>query len=211
MPLYRKWTYEGGYFGIWKVNEEPGALRAMLSADFRYDEELASMKALSRKVEYVAVRVLLAALTGSEKRILHYPSGKPYLEDGSFRITVSHTRGFVAVGLHPEREVGIDIEYMSERVGKIASRILGPEEEAETTVDLLLHWCAKETMYKMLGAQEVDFARHFRIIRTQADTAVKKIRGIEFRTSSRMQFDLSYWVAPDFVCTWSVGLQPSCE
>ena len=182
----------------------------MLSADFRYDEELASMKALSRKVEYVAVRVLLAALAGSEKRILHHPSGKPYLEDGSFRITVSHTRGFVAVGLHPEREVGIDIEYMSERVGRLLPGYWDRKRRQR------LRWTFCSLVCQGNDVQDArcaggGFRPAFPDYPYAGRYGRKKIRGIEFRTSSRMQFDLSYWVDPDFVCTWSVGLQPSCE
>lgn len=92
----------------------------MLVASLPYDEELSQLKSEARQLEYLAVRVLLRAVCGEEKHISHYSSGKPFLTDGSFHITISHTRGYVAVGLHATYEVGVDIEYISNRVRKVA-------------------------------------------------------------------------------------------
>ena len=101
MPLWKEWTEEGARFAIWQVGETAGELRKRLtSSSLPYDEELACLKAESRRLEYLVVRVLLRTLCGEEKQIKHLPSGKPYLADGSFHITISHTRGYVAIGLH---------------------------------------------------------------------------------------------------------------
>ena len=42
-----------------------------------------------------------------EKEIAYYSSGRPYLKDGSRYISISHTRGYVAVALHSSYEVGM--------------------------------------------------------------------------------------------------------
>lgn len=207
MPLWKKWNEKGACFAIWRVDETAEVLRSMLTSSiFPYDEELAGLKAESRKLEYLAVRVLLSVLCKQEKQIMHLPSGKPYLVDGSFHITISHTRGYVAVGLHPHQEVGIDIEYMSERVCKVVKHFMYPEEfnEATDTAYLLIHWSAKETMYKMLGVENVDFLKQLRVYPFQLQPE-GVCEGQEFRTSRMIRFDLHYEVCSDFICTWCVS------
>ena len=128
MPLLKKWIENGALFAIWRVEETAEELRKMLVASLPYDEELSQLKSEARQLEYLAVRVLLRAVCGEEKHISHYSSGKPFLTDGSFHITISHTRGYVAVGLHATYEVGVDIEYISDRVRKVAGRFMYPDE-----------------------------------------------------------------------------------
>lgn len=113
---------------IWKVEETGGELRAMLGDSLPYDAELSALRAESRRTEYLAVRVLLKALCGEEKQVGHFPSGKPFLTDQSYRLSISHTRGYVAVALHPSAEVGVDIEQVADRVLRIAGRFMCAEE-----------------------------------------------------------------------------------
>ena len=115
MPLYR--TYSEGEFllGIWKSDETTEQLLASLEHKDWYREKLAVLSE-KRKHEWLSVRVLLKALCGEEKEIAYYSSGRPYLKDGSRYISISHTRGYVAVALHSSCEVGMDIEQYGTRV-----------------------------------------------------------------------------------------------
>lgn len=212
MPLLRQWNTErGGVWGIWKVTESFTELRDKLSADFPYDKELQAMKSPSRRMEYVAVRVLLKILLGKECRISHYSSGKPFLEHESLKISISHTKGYVAVGVHTQQEVGIDIEQRTEKVCKVRSRFVREDEmpgeafmsDEERLSLLLLHWSAKETLYKLMNSSEVDFLKHLRIFDFSLSSS-GHFMAEEYRTANRNQFSVSYWVHPDFVCTWSV-------
>ena len=131
----------------------------------------------------------------------------------------THTRGYVAVALHPEREVGIDIEQVSERALKVADRFMcgeelagqaealkGCPEEAEQAAlyYVLLHWSAKETLYKLMGEEEVDFSRHLRILPFRLRPE-GRFSGCECRTRQGMRYEIRYMLHPDFVCTWSMG------
>ena len=78
------------------------------------------------------------------------------------------TSSIAAVQLDGERAVGIDIEYRSDRVKRIRSRFLAPEEEqnidtAHEEEHLLVYWCAKEALYKLAGQEEVDFREQLHI------------------------------------------------
>lgn len=95
----------------------------------------------------------LQELTGGSALIAYHPNGAPYLSGSSLHISISHTKGYAAVLLQDHPAAGIDIEYRSERVSRIRSRFMNPEEEAGIdkeyeTEHLLLHWCAKETLLK---------------------------------------------------------------
>ena len=150
MPLYR--TYSEGEFllGIWKSDETTEQLLASLEHKDWYREKLAVLSE-KRKHEWLSVRVLLKALCGEEKEIAYYSSGRPYLKDGSRYISISHTRGYVAVALHSSCEVGVDIEQYGTRVRKVASRFIRSDEEpammeGDDVYALLLHWSAKEAL-----------------------------------------------------------------
>lgn len=156
--------------GIWKTEESPEELLTMLPHQEVYREGMRRFTAAHRRLEWLAVRVLLYTLSGEEKEIAYHPSGKPYLADDSASLSISHTKGYVAVVLGlPGREVGVDIEQYGERVRKVAHKFMREDEQPSVfrgtdTWSLLLHWSAKETMFKCLNASEVDFRGHMRIL-----------------------------------------------
>ena len=66
-----------------------------------------------------------------------------------------NTLGYVAVILSRDYEVGVDIEYVSDRVNRISSRFLRDDEVFADTTDKLIAWCAKETMYKLFSSEHL--------------------------------------------------------
>jgi 4'-phosphopantetheinyl transferase EntD len=156
---------------IWATREicEPvEELMAVLEKKDLYFPYLKQITSESRKKEWLTVRVLLKEMLGEEKEILYTSTGKPYLPDNSYQISISHTKGFVAVALHPEIKIGIDIEHISPRIHKIRSRFMNEKEEVSLDkehekIHLLLHWSAKESIFKILDEQDVDFKAHLRI------------------------------------------------
>lgn len=211
MPLLKIWNEDNGLWGIWHVTETPEELRACLS-DATVSQELEMLKAPSRKLEYLAVRVLLKAMRGREVRIGHEPSGKPFLWNEPCRISISHTKNYVAVGLHATASPGIDIETYGERVRKVASRFVREDEmpgrermePQEELYQLLLHWSAKETMFKVMDCSEVDFLEHLKVVPFPLASS-GSFRGESFRLEEKRHFMIHYLIHPEFVCTYCVG------
>lgn len=109
-----------------------------------------------RIAEKTAVRKLLREMTGDDSlQILYEESGKPLLSDGR-QISISHTRGYAAI-IIADRPVGIDIEYMSDRVGRITSKFVREDEKADSTLSQLLLWSAKETVFKLFSADRLAY------------------------------------------------------
>lgn len=160
-----------------------------------------------RKQEWLAVRVLLKELCGEEKKIAYLPSGKPYLEDRSVFVSFSHTQGYVAVALHPSVEVGVDIEQYGTRVQRVASRFVREDERVsiesgDEVYGLLLHWSAKETMFKLMKDEAVDFVKHLRIFPfTQQESGT--FEACEYRSEQEQKFLIHYDTHSDYVLTFA--------
>ena len=116
-----------------------------------------------RQRERHAVQMLLTAMMGGDTTygIGHEPSGKPFLTPSpavpSPCLSISHTHGYAALLLSSDGSVGIDIERRSDRVERIASRFIRPDEQADTTDEKLLLWSAKETVYKRYSEDQLAF------------------------------------------------------
>ena len=207
MPLYRTYKQKDLTVGVWKVDETIEQLRSMFHQFSIYEEGFECFKAEKRKLEWLAVRVLLKELLGEEKKIVYLPSGKPCLEDGSACISFSHTPGYVAVAIHPSAEVGVDIEQYGTRVKRLASRFVREDElvsvaSGDEVYALLLHWSAKETMFKLMEEEAVDFLDHLRIFPfTLQESGVMEAQ--EFRSSNEQKFLIHYDTHPDYVLTFA--------
>lgn len=111
-----------------------------------------------RQRERQAVEQLLLAMTGDDSLIIeHEPSGKPTLHLRTSTLSISHTKGYAALLLSECCQLGVDIEYRSDRVERIASRFIHPDEEVNTTDEKLLVWSAKETVYKLFSEDNLMF------------------------------------------------------
>lgn len=209
MPLFTQHTGKSFRWGVWKTSEPLEALLALLPRGEKYEPELRRFAADSRRLEWLAVRVLLFAMLGEEKKIGYHSSGKPYLADGSYAISISHTKGYVALLLaEPGREVGIDIEYYGERVRRVAHKFMREDETASSfrgtdTWSMLLHWSAKETMFKCLNASDVDFREHLHVLPFMPDDR-GTFDAAEYRTAEQRRFRIHYRLFPDFVLTMSL-------
>ena len=207
MPLYR--TYRKGELmvGVWKVEETIDQLRSMFNDFSLYESGLQKFKAEKRQLEWLVVRVLLKELLGEEKVIDYLPSGKPFLKDRSTFISFSHTCGYVAVAVHPTKEVGIDIEQYGNRVSRLASRFVREDEmqsvkAGDEIYALLLHWSAKETMFKLMNQSDVDFLNHLQIL-PFIPTESGEMEAVEYRTDLHQTFQISYYTHPDYVLTFA--------
>ena len=206
MPKCAHHTFEGGGIAIWHITESVEVLYAMLDTQ-RYDAALSNIHHEARMKEWLAVRVLLAHVLGPDKVIAYYPTGKPHLADGSYHISISHTKGYAAIAYHYTHEVGVDIEGISPRVERIADRFTHASEMAyianceaqERLMRLLINWSAKETLYKCVDTPSAaDFKNSFQIAPYEMAQQGRLI-------VAHMPYNVNFRLFPDFVCTWAIG------
>lgn len=209
MPLLFKHTEP--LLGVWKIEESSDELLAMLDLQSEYLPFLQQIKTEKRRREWLASRVLLKELAGLELLIAYHEDGAPYLPDSSFSLSISHTNGYAAVLLQKHGPAGIDIEYQSGRVLKIRSRFMSSEEDGSVCSDeheveyLLIHWCAKEALYKMIRQRDVDFIEHLHITPFKYATS-GDINVYETRTHLQQSYMLRYAVYPEFILVYNISV-----
>ncbi len=151
MLVYTKEIAPDVILGLWRMEEDT-------SRDDCPQEVASTFGSFCarRQQEVASTYSLLHAMTGEKGFLIqHYPSGKPYID--GWNISISHTKGYVAIILSHNCNVAIDVECISPRVNKVAYRFLRPDENAPDLLSRLVHWCAKETMYKYFSEQHLGF------------------------------------------------------
>ena len=151
--------------GIWEMDEELEQIAHHYSLP-EFKSNTASVISLKRKKELVASRLLLDAMfPGSE--INYHPNGKPYLNNDCY-ISIAHSKDRVCILLNPDRPVGIDVEFITPKIKQVKEKFMSDEELSAIDIAneievLLIHWCAKEAMYKYLGRERVIFKTELRV------------------------------------------------
>lgn len=199
---------EGGLLGIWKITESRDELLNMLSVENqnKAHKSLSNIKSKKRELEWLSIRVILQILTNDNKTVKHTPEGQPFLSDNSFQISISHSKDYAVVLLHKEKKVGVDIENRSNRILKIENRFMSIDEYIDPDnriLHLILHWCAKETLYKLMDSTKIVFKEHLHVHRFPIKSK-GAIKAHESFTDKRTVFDIYYEVNDDFVITWGM-------
>ncbi|HTN68865.1 MAG TPA: 4'-phosphopantetheinyl transferase superfamily protein [Dysgonamonadaceae bacterium] len=199
---------ENCLMGIWKITETRDELLNMLSIEnqIKARKYLANIKSIKRTLEWLSIRVILQLLTNDNKTVKHTPEGQPFLSDNSFQISISHSNDYAVVLLDKHRKVGVDIENYSDRILKIEERFMSQGEYINPNkriLHLILHWCAKETLFKLMNSTDIIFKEHLHIHPFHI-----RDRGIitanESFTDAKTVFDIYYEVEEDYVLTWGM-------
>ena len=164
MALFKEVRDDNAIMGIWKMEENLTELESMYEVKEAEMPVYYAFRNDRRRKEWLTVRILLRTLLGREVEICYHPSGKPYLKDESFFISITHTIGYVGVRLahHP---VALDMEYYSKRVLHLIPRFVSVEELQYINPDYdvemaLVMWSAKETLFKLFDISDVAFDEH---------------------------------------------------
>lgn len=169
MPIILKERFlDDCLFGIWEIRETYEDLLAQVHLYPGERDKLNSFKSVERKIEFLSVRVLLKELLGMSVLIVYNERKKPYLHQSEYRMSISHSRTLTSIMLSKTKKVGLDLEYMSHKIGKIRHRFINRDEYItrnpwKQKYHLYIHWCAKEALYKICDKQDISFIRNLTI------------------------------------------------
>ena len=192
---------------IWEATESCEQLMRM-AGDVVTDPGFATITSEKRQFEWLAVRVLLRLMVGSEIKLDYLPDGAPVLAGNPSRISISHTGKYIAVILHPDHRCGIDIEMKNRSVERVARRFLSAEEWANCSksVDcnrmMLLHWCAKEAAFKMIPHSDIDFAQHINLMAGEFYSAGGALNGSYLKGGRSVGFEVKYFIFDELIIAW---------
>ncbi len=118
-----------------------------------------------RKIEWLGTRILLKSILGKYSEIFYDENGKPFIKEKKF-ISVTHSKSYVALIVGTDSRLSADMEFLSDRIYKTAHKFVPAEElsrfpEEEFIQRAYLHWCVKETLYKIKGTGGYDFKKDF--------------------------------------------------
>ena len=202
-------VYPGVSLGLWQMDESPEQLFDLYPHLLPYRSTLDDKyKNDGRKLEFLAIRALMYEMlrvNGASKGLLshagdftHNGQGKPLFR--GYHVSISHTKGYAALILSKKSEVAVDIEYMSDRVERIASKFLRKDERADSLDSKLVHWCAKETVFKLFSEENLLFEEmRVKPFDTMSDWACD-VENLKSGKTARVDFEL----AMDFVLTYSM-------
>lgn len=94
--------------------------------------------------------------------------GKLELVDQSWKLSISHSNQRIAV-VKSKLDIGIDIQVLSPKLQRIASKYIAPKLLAELRdspqyIDYLhIYWGIKEALFKAYGLGQVNFIKHLHI------------------------------------------------
>jgi 4'-phosphopantetheinyl transferase EntD len=209
MPVLQ--TYTLPIRGIWKIAETFSELTGLFnSKDEEFLAYICNTGSEARKKEYLAVRLLLRHLLGKDVQICYNTDGSPFLADGKYFISISHTKGYAAIILSKAPFPGIDIEYRSSRTLILKERFLSAEESNLIKTDqsissadfATLFWCAKEAAFKSIRCENVDFIKHLHILSCSTEKNSGTLIINETKTENMQTFAMDFEMTDDYILIW---------
>ena len=210
MGLYLKKTLDNeAEIGVWQITETEEELTALSATPSDEMEEISFIRSESLRKQRLAVRALLNTMFDEKVYLSHHDNGKPYLENNPVNISITHTAKYVAVILHEDENVGIDLESLDRDFSAVEKKALSEDEIDDLEDDkrneqLAIYWCAKEAVYKLLSRYNVDFAEQIEIERFRP-RGEGELEATFTAKDEEEEFDLEYITFDRHVLVWVVG------
>ena len=149
MPVLEiKKVEKGATLGLWKIDESLAELVSMLPV-LATSKKYERFHHDTRRIEWLVARALMREMEMSWD--LEYSEhGKPFYIKGP-KISISHSKDYVAIISHPESEVGIDVQEIVSKVERIKNKYCNASELtwAKNIEDYTFIWSAKEALFKV--------------------------------------------------------------
>jgi phosphopantetheinyl transferase len=205
--ITKHYLNEFSILGVWKIEEDLNALLDLVMLDNDEKKKYKTFSSNSRKLEFLSVRALLSELIGTTTKIVYNKNNKPFLNDGSRFISISHSHKLTAILLSTNEKVGIDLEYMSSNISAIAFKFINKKEKVTKEMDerkyhLYLHWCAKEALYKICDKEGISIRNNITIDPFQVRDS-GEIKGHVRTNKINESFDLYYSKYDNYAIVWT--------
>ena len=211
MALYlRKKLDNKAEIAVWHVTETEEELIQLSSVPTDEMEEISLFRNEDHRRQKLAVRALLNEVFEEKMYLNHHDNGKPYLENCATNISITHTNKYVAIIIHDEEELGIDIESLDRNFAAVEQKALSEDEIDDLDDDkkneqLAIYWCAKEAIFKRMSQNRVNYAEQIEVekfnLKKEGELEATFIHKDEYEE----EFDLEYMMFDRHVLVWLVG------
>ena len=211
MALYlRKKLDNKAEIAIWQVTETEEELKSITSVPTDEMEEISLFRSESQRKQKLAVRALINEVFEEKMYLNHHDNGQPYLENCATNISITHTENYVAIIIHDEEEVGIDVESLERDFSVVEQKALSEDEIDDLEKDkrneqLAIYWCAKEALFKRMALNRVVYSEQIEVekfnVRKEGELEATFIHKDEHEED----FELEYMIFDRHVLVWLVG------
>jgi len=205
--ILKKKLKDGSLLGMWEITEDINVLLNQVKLSDTEFERFDGFLNHARKLEFLSVRALLAEMINPDAKIIYNGNQKPYIEDGSRNISISHSKKITSILLNKTKRVGIDLEFMSHRIRKVAHKFINNNElinknNLTEKYHLYIHWCAKEALYKICDKKDINFKLNLFIKPFHVNNK-GVIKGKVNSDLINEEFDLSYFKYDNYVIVYT--------
>lgn len=149
----------------------PDLLRSQVSeAEWAEAENFGS---LQRRQEWLSWRALVHRVLGANVEVRYNAVGAPYVVGSSCQISVSHSKGCVAV-LFSDCLCAVDVERLDRNFQRIKAKYLTAEEQllGDDVRFLAAAWSAKEALYKYAGEPGLGLLEDIHLVAYEPGVAI---------------------------------------
>ncbi|MFN0187365.1 MAG: 4'-phosphopantetheinyl transferase family protein [Bacteroidia bacterium] len=169
MPLlFNALLTTGARIWVWHLTETEKSLKKFLS-----EEEFIHISSKyhhpQRKLQKIATRLLLNHLgEGQLVNLAYNADGKPFPQEISGHISISHSKNFVGLLYHPITSCGLDLEEVDERVLRVGQRFINEQEKNWIDKEFAMRdsgliWSVKECLFKNIEGGGILFKEHLNV------------------------------------------------
>ncbi|MBS1597968.1 MAG: 4'-phosphopantetheinyl transferase superfamily protein [Bacteroidetes bacterium] len=210
MPLfYQHNINENTRLGIWQIEEDESFFlkKVPLKKNVSHPH---------KRLQHLAGRFLLPELFNDFpiEEIIIADTKKPFLENEKYHFSISHCGDFAAAIVSGKSRVGVDVEMVTPKIGRISHKFLAPHEHeflerVSLPEDLIkmqtLFWSAKESIFKWYSLGEVDFREYIQLRENVPSTQdTELILPFVFKKSSPIHLMVHAKIFGELILTWVV-------
>jgi len=180
-----------------EITENSVALFSEIKQDLKINEieVFRKIKNERRKKEWLGVRILQKKVLGFYSEIKYTETGNPFIEH-DLNISITHSKNILGIILSKNKDIGMDVEIISDKILRTAQKFITPEElerfnEKDKIKKIYLNWCCKETLFKIKEHGGFDFKTNFMVIDSELKKSGKKEAIISFN-NKREHYNLNY-------------------
>ena len=151
---------------IWEITELETQLISMLKLSKKENTLFNSIKLVSKRKEFLVIRLILNFLNIKINNLIYNSLGKPVLKLNKF-ISISHSLNILVLAVS-KNEIGVDIEKERKKISLVKQKFLSRFEnnfliKANEDKMLTRIWTSKEAIYKIINMPGISFKKNITI------------------------------------------------
>lgn len=208
MPLYEtKHINNRSILAVWRIEEGIEELHRQVYLSQQDKVMFDSFSNEQRCKEWLATRLLTQLMLEEDVSIIYEPTGKPYILNSDWEISITHKNEFVGVVLGKNKRVAVDIEQLATRLDKVYDYFMRPEEldsldKFHRNFQLHLFWCAKECLVKIANRKNLRVLQDMYVhpIHPKKRRFVAEVREENIMIPYTFHYEL---LSDDYVVVWT--------